>query len=276
MQSNVPDFFITAYSWTVGPLRSAHVRQLKARGTLPISILFYHRVADCHLNDWTISRQGFTQHLDWLQANFELVSLAECQRRINSGYNDRPTVAITFDDGYAENSEYALPLLLERRIPFTYFVTLRNVVDQRPFEHDCKLGQPLPVDSLETIQALSAIGVDIGCHTATHPDCGMLSDAQLRREIVDAGKELEDHLGCKVPHFAFPFGQHHNMTRRGFELCQEQGYSAVCSAYGGMNAIGEDGFHLQRIHGDPSLPRIRNWLSFSGRQLNVQRFRYRD
>lgn len=276
MNSAVPDFLISAYHWTVGPLRAVNVRQLKSQGQLPVAILFYHRVADTFLNGWTISREGFSRQIDWMQANFDLVSLAEAQRRVASGFNDRPTVCITFDDGYAENSEFALPLLLERRIPFTYFVTLKNIVEQRPFEHDCKLGQPLPVDSLETIQALSGIGVDIGCHTLTHPDCGSLSESLLRREIVDAGKELEDCLGRRVPHFAFPFGQHQNLTRRGFELCREQGYQVVCSAYGGMNAVGEDSFHLQRIHGDPSLARIKNWLSYSPRQLSVSRFRYQD
>jgi len=276
MNSAVPDFLISAYNWTVGPLRSVNIRALKARGELPVAILFYHRVANTFLNGWTISREGFTQHVNWLQANFDLVSLEEAQRRVASGFNDRPTVAITFDDGYAENSEFALPLLLERRIPFTYFVTIRNVVEQRPFVHDCNLGQPLPVDSLETIQALAAIGVDIGCHTLTHPDCGSLNDTLLHHEIVDAGKELEDHLGRSVPHFAFPFGQYQNMTRRGFELCRQTGYRAVCSAYGGMNAIGQDSFHLQRIHGDPSLARIKNWLSYSQRQMSVPRFRYQD
>lgn len=276
MQSSVSDFLISAYNWTVGPIRTVKVRQLKSQGKLPVGILFYHRVADEHLNGWTITKQGFREHLDWLQANFELVSLTECQRRISSGFNDRPTVAITFDDGYAENSEYALPLLLERRIPFSYFVTVSHVLEQRPFEHDCRLNQPLPVDSIETIRALSNIGVDIGCHTATHADCGTLSEVQLVREIVDSGKELEDLIGRPVPHFAFPFGQPKNLSRRSFELCREYGYKAACSAYGGMNAIGDDTFHLQRMHGDPSLARICNWLSYSGNQMNKVRYPYAD
>jgi len=276
MHSAVPDFLITAYNWTVGPLRSANVRVLKARGLLPVSILFYHRVANSFFNGWTISHEGFTRQIDWLQANFDLVSLSEAQRRIASGFNNRPTVAITFDDGYAENSEYALPLLLERSIPFTYFVTVRNVVDQRPFTHDLNAGRPLPVDSLETVRALAAIGVDIGCHTMTHPDLATLDETQLQREISAAGKELEDHISRSVPHFAFPFGLQQNLTRRAFEICREHGYAAVCSAYGGMNAIGQEVFHLQRIHGDPSEARVRHWLSYSQRQLSVPRFRYQD
>lgn len=276
MQSSVPDFLIHAYNWTVGPIRSVRVRQLKAQGKVPVAILFYHRVADTQLNDWTITNQGFREHVDFLQANFDLVSLEECQRRVASGFNDRPTVAITFDDGYAENSEFALPLLLERRIPFTYFVAVNHVLEQRPFEHDCRLGRPLPVDSVETIRALSGVGVDIGCHTFNHADCGTLSEVQAVREIVDSGKTLEDLLGRPVPHFAFPFGQWANLSRRGFELCRSHGYRAVCSAYGGMNAVGEDPFHLQRIHGDPSLARIRNWLSYTGKQMNKVRYPYAE
>ena len=65
-----------------------------------------------------------------------MVSLAEAQRRLASGRNDRPCVSITFDDGYADNCDQALPLLIRERIPCTYFVTTRNVIDGKPFPHD--------------------------------------------------------------------------------------------------------------------------------------------
>ena len=45
----------------------------------------------------------FQTQIDWFQENFEIVDLEECQRRIRSGFNDRPTLSITFDDGYSEN-----------------------------------------------------------------------------------------------------------------------------------------------------------------------------
>ena len=45
-------------------------------------------------------------------------------------------VAITFDDGYAENCRQAIPLLVRNQIPCTYFVTLENVLEGKPFAHD--------------------------------------------------------------------------------------------------------------------------------------------
>ena len=62
---------------------------------------------------------------------------------------------------------------------------------------------------------LHAAGLEIGAHTATHPDLGTVSDRRiLQREIVDAGRRLEDVLGHRVRYFAFPFGQYVNMQVR--------------------------------------------------------------
>jgi hypothetical protein len=110
--------------------RALSVRQMKRRGQLPVFIVFYHRIANTHLNDWTMTTEKFQQQMEWLQSNFDMVDLAECQRRIRSGHNDRPTVSVTFDDGYAENGEFAIPYLIDHGIPTTYFVTTHHTVNQ--------------------------------------------------------------------------------------------------------------------------------------------------
>ena len=92
---------------------------------------------------WTIGCDDFQRQIDWLQDHFEIVDLQECQRRIRSGFNKRPTVAITFDDGYSDNCDFALPMLIERRIPVTYFVTTKHTLHQQAFEHDLKIQKHL-------------------------------------------------------------------------------------------------------------------------------------
>ena len=272
---NYNELLINAYRWTAAPVRSVSSWAMKSSGRLPAMILFYHRVADEHPNPWTISTSRFREQLDWLASEFDLVTLAECQQRIRSGFNDRPTVSITFDDGYAENSQFAIPMLLERQIPFTYFVTLKNVIEQLPFSHDVELGQPLPVDSIETIRALADIGVEIGGHTRTHPDCGKIQCHELLRdEVIDSAKELGEIIGRPVKYFAFPFGQPENLNKSGFRLCRAHDFQGVCSAYGGVNMIGGDAFHLRRIHGDPSMARLKNWLSFDRKHFAAPTFEY--
>jgi peptidoglycan/xylan/chitin deacetylase (PgdA/CDA1 family) len=210
-------------------------------------VVAYHRVADDAATDWTIANDVFRQQLRWLRRHFELVSLSEAQRRVASPTNHTPTLSITFDDGYAANCTAALPLLLRNRIPFTYFVTSGAVLDGQYFEHDLNLGLRLQPNTPEQLRALVAEGVEIGAHTRTHANLGQPHDAAtLYDEVVGARDELQEALNCRIRYFAFPFGQHANLSSAAFALAAEAGYEGVVSAYGGYNFPGDDPFHLQR------------------------------
>ncbi|MFI4875739.1 MAG: polysaccharide deacetylase family protein [Blastopirellula sp. JB062] len=264
---------IDLYYGATYPWRRQWNRRRSRVGLSPVMILFYHRVANENPNSWTISREGFRQHLDWIGARFEFVSLEEAQRRIAMRCNSRPAVAVTFDDGYAENCDFALPLLLDRKIPFTYFVSTGNIMTGRPFPHEADASIPAPVNTLRQIQDLAAAGADIGAHTRFHADLGKIRDErQLFDEVVLAKRELATAIDAPIRYFAFPYGLPQNLNDRAFEMCRAEGLLGVCSAYGGYNLPGDDPFHLQRIHGDPQLARLRNWLTIDPRKLSVPRY----
>ncbi len=240
-----------------------------AQQTDPVRVLFYHRVADTFPNDWTMSTATFAAQIAWLQERFDLVSLAEAQQRIASGKNRWPTACITFDDGYADNCETALPLLLQNNIPFTYFVSTDHVLEGLPFPHDVANDRPLLPNSLDQLRGLVAAGVEIGAHTRSHADLGKrLSLDQLTDEIVGSKEALEHVLDCDIRYFAFPFGQVENLAAEAFRIAFEAGFQGVCSAYGGYNFPGEDAFHLRRIHADEQMIRFKNWLTIDPRKLH--------
>lgn len=266
---------IDLYRLMTTPFRQWQMKSMVKSGKVPVAILFYHRVDNFHLNDWTISKTRFEEQIDWFQENFDLVSLEECQSRIRSGYNDRPTLSITFDDGYADNCMFALPMLLERKIPVTYFVTAQHTMEQQTFPHDAAEGNPLSPNSMEALRALVAAGIEIGAHTRTHADLGKVSDPKvLFDEVITATRDIESAIDCKINYFAFPYGQYENLNADVFRLCQEHGFKGVCSAYGGLNFIDDDSFHLQRIHGDPKIARMKNWLTLDPRVLKKRRYEY--
>ena len=266
---------IDAYRLSTVPYRNWKFRQMVKTGQVPVYSLFYHRVANEHLTPWTITEKQFERQIDWLQDNFEIVDLQECQRRISSGFNDRPTVSLTFDDGYAENCEFALPLLIERRLPVCYFVSLDFVTKQQYFPHDLELGLELPVNTIESLRSLDLSGVEIGAHTRTHLNLGKVTDPLvLADEVIIASKELSELIGRSVRYFAFPYGMYTSLNSTVFRMLKEHGFLGACSAYGGWNAIGEDSFHIERIHGDPNLERVKNWLSFDPRIAHVRSFNY--
>lgn len=256
------------------PQRQQSATKREKKRQVPIIALFYHRVADEQLNPWTISNARFRSQMRWLQERFEFVALPEAQQRIASGQNDRPTVCLTFDDGYADNCTAAVPWLLEQKIPFTYFVASNHVQSGEPFAHDVARGCPLAPNTVEQLRAMAQAGVEIGAHTRTHADLGQLaSDEALYDEIVGSQRDLESLVDRPVRYFAFPFGLPENMSTAAFRVAFQAGLWGVCSAYGGYNLPGEDSFHLQRIHGDPQWSRFRNWLTVDPRKLrSVQRF----
>ena len=266
---------IDTYRMASWPIRRMRYAQMVREGQVPVFAVFYHRIAENPTNPWTMSCDQFQKQIDWFQDNFEIVDLEECQRRIRSGANSRPTLAITFDDGYAENCEFALPMLIERRIPVTYFVTTHHTLRQEPFPHDVALNAPLPVNTIESLRALDMAGVEIGAHSRTHTDLGKVTCPEtLADEVITSAKEMEAAIGRKVRYFAFPFGQHHNLNPAVFKLLQEAGFLGACSAYGGWNEIAGDAFHIQRVHGDPDFSRIRNWFSYDPRIAKIERFDY--
>jgi peptidoglycan/xylan/chitin deacetylase (PgdA/CDA1 family) len=269
---------LSAYLGATWPARQRAAHRRAALGQAPIMVLFYHRIADFCPNPWTASNRTFARQVAWLRRHFDLVSLSEARRRVASGSNFRPAVSITFDDGYADNCQSALPLLVDQGIPCTYFVSTRFVLDGQPFPHDAARGLPLAPNTPHQIQLLAAAGVEIGAHTRTHANLGPVRDpARLRDELHGARADLQALTGQPIRYFAFPYGQFDNLNPLAFALAREAGFAAVCSAYGGYNFPGDDDFHLQRIHVDDDLVRLQNWTTVDPRKLRrARRYEYRS
>ena len=261
---------LSTYYYGTYPYRRAALQRQAAQGNAPISVLFYHRVADTHPNGWTMTRKSFARQMEWLQNNTELISLAEVQQRMLPGNSPRPAVSVTFDDGYAENCEFALPLLIEAKIPVTYLVSLDFVTSGRSFPHDKERGQHLAPNTIDQLREMVDAGIEIGAHTDTHPSMGSIKDPdEMRREMVEATLELGDLVGQPIRYFAYPFGQSENLDADAARMAAEEaGIQAVCSAFGAYNLPGNDPFHIRRIHGDPEFTRWRNWVSVDPRKVN--------
>jgi len=263
------------YYHSTRPLRWWQQRRMLETRGVPIAVLFYHRVADDEACEWTLSNQTFVEQVRWLREHVELISLAEVQRRVRSGSNDRPAVAITFDDGYADNCQQAIPFLVEQGVPCTYFVTLYNVLAGQPFAHDLLCENYFAPNTVEQLREMAEAGIEIGAHTFTHADLGQIHDPRiLRSEVIAAGEELAQLVDRPVRYFAFPFGRRENLNPQVFQMLRRAGYAGVCSAYGGFNFPGDDAFHIQRIGAPNSLIGLVNHLTGDPRKLYVPRYDY--
>jgi peptidoglycan/xylan/chitin deacetylase (PgdA/CDA1 family) len=108
---------------------------------------------------------------------------------------------VSFDDGYRDFAEAALPVLEQRRVPATLFVPAAAERSQLPGGLE---GRAL-LDAAE-LRDLAAQGVEIGGHGIDHLDLTRLDDLALGRELRLGRERLGDWTGRPVRYLAYPFG----------------------------------------------------------------------
>lgn len=121
----------------LGRLRRA-AQRLKNRFAPGGVILLYHRVAEVPSDPFKLCVKPchFAEHLEVLKKHSHPVSLQQLVRAVQDGKPVNRSVAITFDDGYADNLYNAKPLLERYNIPATVFVATGNLEYEREFWWD--------------------------------------------------------------------------------------------------------------------------------------------
>lgn len=92
-----------------------------------LSILIYHRVLACQdpMFPQESHALSFDRQMGQLAACFRIISLTDAVHGLRRGKLPPRAVCVTFDDGYADNAEIALPILRRHGIPATFFVATR-------------------------------------------------------------------------------------------------------------------------------------------------------
>ncbi len=121
---------LEAIRMAVSPLLMA-ARLVQNRMSPPTLILLYHRVTNLETDPQllAVSPANFFDQMRYLKETFPLV-------RLEQEPVDKPAVAITFDDGYADNALEALPILEELQVPATFFVATDLIGTDREFWWD--------------------------------------------------------------------------------------------------------------------------------------------
>jgi peptidoglycan/xylan/chitin deacetylase (PgdA/CDA1 family) len=119
---------------------------------------------------------------------------------------DNPTVALTFDDGFDDFYEQALPVLSEYRFTATVFVVSGYCGRTNDWPGQAREAGGRALMSWSRIAELRRAGIELGAHTVNHPRLPALGWETARREVLDSKKEIEDRIGAPVKSFAYPYG----------------------------------------------------------------------
>jgi peptidoglycan/xylan/chitin deacetylase (PgdA/CDA1 family) len=187
-------------------------------------------------------------------SGFEIVSLAAAHFRLVEGDYGKPFVCFTFDDGYRDNLENALPVLRRHGYPAVLFVPIGYLDDGRPLPHEESLralGVRNETLGWDDLAELEAGGVRVESHGIAHRALSELDPSAATREIALSKLRLEEKLGREVEAFAFVKGSPAHYRPEHASLVQQAGYKLAFTSVSGANGPTSDRFRLRRYNVEP-------------------------
>ena len=227
--------------------------------TQAVPILVYHSVSDAPASGiapFTVCPDQLARQLDVIVAlSHTALTVSELVALFDAG---RPlparTVVITFDDGFEDNLTVAAPLLQERRLPATVFVTTGFLGGP---EGVCP--RPGPMLGWDGLAALEAAGIEVGSHGHSHRPLDVLSRDVVRTELRVSKALLEATLGHRIETFAYPHGYASRWVEEEVERC---GFQAACGVRNALSHPRDNRWRLARLTVGPgtTVDEVAGWV----------------
>ncbi len=196
-----------------------------------VPVLMYHKIGPEAGNDAVIAEARFAEHMEYLHRHgYRTLSLTELEDYL-AGRMELPPkpVVITFDDGYRDTYEVALPILKRYGFKSAIFVLLNDSERYLTWTE---------------MREMKAAGMDVEPHGYTHRDLGAMSPAQQAAEIAKAKEILDRGLGQDSRYFCYPNGSYDGSTLR---LLRENGFRLAVTIEPGWVKRGDNPLLLKRV-----------------------------
>jgi len=221
-----------------------------------LRVLMYHKVNDVQGNTVTVPVGHFDEQMAQLgELGYRPVSL---QQVLDHYLGGEPlpdgAVLITFDDGYRDNLENAVPILRRYGYPAVLFVPIGYLGGRRPLPHDEHLaahGIVNPTLDWSELAELEASGISVESHGIGHRPLADLEVDEAAREITLSKLRLEEALGRPVRAFAYVKGSEAHYRLVHLSLLRQAGYDVAFTSISGSNGPSSDPLQLHRYNVEP-------------------------
>lgn len=218
------------------------LRRLRPGPSGTARVIYYHRI-DEEAHRSCVTPRAFAEQMRFLvREGFALLPFAALRDHLDSGrpFPER-AVAVTFDDGFADNYAHAFPVLARESIPATIFLAAGYIGGpELPVLRDRGGVAPL---SWTQVGEMARHGVAFGAHTITHRELPGLPDAELEREVGGARDLIEERSGIHAETFCYPRGKFDERVKR---AVQAAGYRLACTTLPGCVTPTTHPFDLRR------------------------------
>ncbi len=219
-----------------------------ALNTTPIPVLLYHSVSEQStpgFRRWTVSPERFAAHMALLQAEeYRTLTVSEAMdvRERGAALPER-VVLITFDDGFQDFAQEALPILAAHDFRATLYVVTGYLGETSRWLADVREERRRMLD-LRQLNHIEEAGIEIGAHGHSHAMLDLLPRDALQAEIETSRDILQTQLGHTVASFAYPHGYSNAAVRH---AVHDAGFVNACAVHDALSGGLAETFEIPRI-----------------------------
>lgn len=212
-----------------------------------VPVFMYHWVHDDlgeALRLYGVTPAAFRSQIAWLRRlGRRTLGLRELLEHMRGERPAPPrSIVLTFDDGYVDNAENALPVLAGAGMTATVFVVTDHAGGVNAW--DAPHGDaPRPLLTWDRMRALDGETLRFEPHSRTHPQLPAVAPERAREEISGAKKRLEDELGRASLAFAYPHGAYDDRVEG---MVRDAGFEMALTVTQGLNRPGDDPLRVRR------------------------------
>lgn len=231
-----------------------------------IPVFLYHAVME-EPPDWiaefTMTPKLFGAHLDAVvdsgRTPVTISALADFLAG-RAALPPRP-VLLTFDDGFADLPGPTAEAVFARGLTATAYLTTGAITPGGR-----SLLPPAPMMSLGGVRELERAGMEIGSHTVTHAQLDTLAPRDLAHELRHSRAVLEDALGHRVRHLAYPHGYNDRRVRR---MAAAAGYETATAVRHALSSERDETHRIARliVRRSHTVRDVADWLSGRGARI---------
>lgn len=231
----------------------------------PYPTLAYHLVNPAVKDRLSIPPKAFASHIRaMIQHGYTPVSVSALSAR--SPRPDRPVV-LTFDDGYADNIEYALPVLRSMGCTATLFLCTAYIGKDNLW--NLRAAYRVPHANTYALREWVKVGMDIQAHCHEHHCLTKMTDQEIVRDYHVNIAGIRAITGAQPRVLAYPFGSNNGRVRRVTQTVFAQAFGIGPEPHPGP-------FRIPRIYVDRSTTAatLLTWLAGAAEPSGFRSRRY--
>ena len=217
-----------------------------------LPVLLYHHVGPPRPGTYpelTIPPEQFERQMRWLaRRGFVAIRPADWLAwRQGAGRLPKRPVLLTFDDAYADLTEFALPVLERHGFGAAIFAVTGLLGGTNAWDEALGCGTHRLMTAAQ-VREWAGRGIEFGAHGRTHADLTTLGPGELDTEIGESAKDLARHLGAPPVAFAYPYGSYNGQVQH--RVRDHFALAFTCDE--GMNDLRSDPHLMRRTMVQPS------------------------